>query len=299
MEQTVNKTTKSDMFKIDPRSIYVVNGFNSRQDFDIDALCESIRENGVLNPLTVIREKDSDGNEKFRLVDGERRYRSVMRLLDEGVEIPRVPAMCIPKMDDAELLLQQVVRNEGKPFNEYEYALACQKFVQFGFTKDDIAKKLGKNNGMITYYLDHLNRDRQVQELIKTGKISGSEVRRIYSGHEHKDSDGNSYVDEKGAIEEILGAKKRAEASGKKNITLADLDINSRTLSKKSSDTIRKGLEKLLFYYQKYSKTSDGTEVDVNLDILDVLEQLKAGNTIDEIFQKAVLEALGKVKEAV
>lgn len=244
--EELNKKTKTDLYKIDPRAIFVVEGFNSRQDFDLDGLCSSIKENGVLNPITVIKTKDEEGQERYRLVDGERRYRAVMRLIEEGVEIPRIPAICIPKMDDSELLLQQVVRNEGKPFNEYEYAIACQKFVQFGFTKDEIAKKIGKNNGLITYYLDHLNRDERVQELIKSGKISGSEVRRIYSGHTRKDKDGNVHVDEKAAIEEIFGAKKRAEEKGKKNITLADLDINSRTLSKRSSDTIRKGLEKLL-----------------------------------------------------
>lgn len=294
-----NKKTKTDLYKIDPRAIFVVEGFNSRQDFDLDGLCSSIKENGVLNPVTVIKTKNNEGEERYRLVDGERRYRAVMRLIDEGVEIPRIPALCIPKMDDSELLLQQVVRNEGKPFNEYEYAIACQKFVQFGFTKDEIAKKIGKNNGLITYYLDHLERDERVQELIKNGKISGSEVRRIYSGHTRKDKDGKVHVDEKAAIEEIFGAKKRAEEKGKKTITLADLDINSRTLSKRSSDTIRKGLEKLLEYYKKYSKTSDGNEIDIDLNIVDVLDKLKDGSTIDEIFKEAAFKALQEMKEAV
>ena len=142
--EEINKKTKTDLYKIDPRAIFVVEGFNSRQDFDLDGLCSSIKENGVLNPVTVIKTKNDEGEERYRLVDGERRYRAVMRLIDEGVEIPRIPALCIPKMDDSELLLQQVVRNEGKPFNEYEYAIACQKFVQFGFTKDESRKRLVK-----------------------------------------------------------------------------------------------------------------------------------------------------------
>jgi ParB family chromosome partitioning protein len=286
-----NKTTKTDLYKIDPRNIVVVDGFNSRVDFDLDALKDSIRENGVLNPVTVIKFKDDNGEEKYRLVDGERRYRSVMALLEEGVEIPRIPAICIPKMDDSELLLQQVVRNEGKPFNEYEYALACQKFLQFGFSKAEIAKKIGKNNGMITYYLNHLDRDKRVQELLKEGKISGSEVRRIYRGHEG---------DEKAAVDEILGASKVLETTkGKKNITLKDLDINSRTISKKASDTIRLGLEKLFEYYQKNSHNEAGEEIDINLDINDVLSDLRAGKTIDEIFSKAQIESLKAMKEAV
>lgn len=289
MEQEFNKTQKTDLFKIDPRSIFVVEGFNSRQDFDLDSLCDSIRENGVLNPVTVIKVTEN-GMDKYRLVDGERRYRAVMKLIGEGCEIPRIPALFIPNMTDSDLLLQQVVRNEGKPFNEYEYAIACQKFVQFGFTNEEIAKKIGKNNGQITYYLQHLNRDKRIQDLLRTGQISGPEVRRIYKGHKN---------DEEGAVAEILGAKKAAEKAGKKNITLADLDVNSRTLSKRASDTIRKGLEKLLEYYGKYSKTSDGKEIDISIDIMDVLKQLKEDKTIDEIFQEAVLKTLQQMKEAV
>ena len=132
METTVsNKTMRKDMYMIDPRNIIVVDGFNSRVDFDLDMLCESIKENGVLNPLTVIKTTDEEGNEKYRLVDGERRYRSVMRLIEEGIDIARIPAILIPNMSDAELLVQQIVRNDGKPFNEYEYALACDKFEKY------------------------------------------------------------------------------------------------------------------------------------------------------------------------
>lgn len=283
--EELNKTTKTDLYKIDPRNIYVVDGFNSRQDFDLTSLCESIKANGVLNPITVIKTKDDEGKEKYRLVDGERRYRSVMKLISEGVDIARIPAICIPKMEDSELLIQQVVRNEGKPFNEYEYAIACQKFIQFGFTKKEIAAKIGKNDGQITYYLQHLDRDERVQELLRQGKIAGPEVRRIYQGHPN---------DEKGAVEEILGAKKTAEKSGKKTITMADLDPSSRALSKKASDIIRRGLSKFLEYYKKYSRTSDGKELDIDVDIIDILEQLGSGKTIDEVFQEAAEAALKK-----
>lgn len=284
MENQTNKTTKTDLYKIDPRNIVVVDGFNSRVDFDLDSLRDSIRENGVLNPVTVIRFKDDNGDEKYRLVDGERRYRAVMSLIEENVEIARIPAICIPKMSDADLLLQQVVRNEGKPFNEYEYAIACQKFKAFGFTNSEIATKIGKNNGMITYYLDHLSRDSRVQDLLKEGKISGSQVRRIYSSY--KDAEGN--IDEQAAVNEIIGAKVEAEKKGRKVITTSSLDSESRTKSKKASDIIRKGLEALFAYYQKYSKQSDGTELNIQIDIAEVLNALQENKTIDDIFTEAV-----------
>ena len=79
-----NKTTKTDIYKIDPRNIVVKDGFNSREDFgDIDTLAKQIEENGILNPISVVPFKDESGNEKYRLIDGERRYRAVMSLLEK------------------------------------------------------------------------------------------------------------------------------------------------------------------------------------------------------------------------
>lgn len=277
--ETTNKTSRKDLYMIDPRNIIVVEGFNSRVNFDIDSLCESIKENGVLNPITTIKVTDSDGNEKYRLVDGERRYRSVMKLIDEGVEIARIPSIIIPEMSDAELLVQQIVRNDGKAFNEYEYMVACDKFIKYGWERAEIAKKLGKNIGLISYYLDHKNRDKQVLDLLKDGTISGSEVRRIYS---------NNKGNEENAVKEILDAKRRNEIKGKKTITINDLDLEGRTIVAKDSKAIAKALEKLFYYYNKYSE--NGT-IDLSLDMSEMLSYLKDGKLITEVFEQALEDA--------
>jgi hypothetical protein len=138
-----------------------------------------------------------------------------------------------------------------------------------------------------------------VQDLIKEGKISGSQVRRIYSSY--KDAEGN--IDEQAAVNEIIGAKVEAEKKGRKVITTSSLDSESRTKSKKASDIIRKGLETLFAYYQKYSTQSDGTELNIQLDIAEVLNALQENKTIDDIFTEAVTAVLepqdNKVREAV
>ena len=88
-----NATKKTDVFLIDPRNIVVVDGFNVRRDFDLDELKEQIKAKGVLNPLTVIAFKDANGEEKYKLVDGERRYRATMLAIGEGADIPFVKAL--------------------------------------------------------------------------------------------------------------------------------------------------------------------------------------------------------------
>ena len=283
-----NKTLKGDYYKIDPRNIVVKEGFNSRVDFDLEPLKQSIKENGVLNPVTVVKFNDEEGNEKYRLVDGERRYRSVMELLEEGVEIARVPAIAVPKTTEADLLLQQVLRNEGKPFNEYELGIVCRKFEQFGFSRSEIAKKLNKDSGCITYYLQHLDRDENVQELLKTNQISGATVRRVYA---------NNDGDEKESVKKIIEGKKVADSKQKKVITVKDIDMNGKGKVKKDSNTIREGLTLLFEYYNKHVCDAGLGDVGLNLDISDILKSLNTNKTIDDIMSEAVKTTLAELKE--
>ena len=49
---TLQKTTATDSYFVDPRNIAIIDGFNVRTDYgDIDSLAESIRESGVKVPL--------------------------------------------------------------------------------------------------------------------------------------------------------------------------------------------------------------------------------------------------------
>jgi ParB family chromosome partitioning protein len=274
MEEPLNKTTRRDILWIDPRNIYVVDGFNSRVDFDLDELVDSIRENGVKNPIAVIPEKDEEGEDKYRLVDGERRYRATMKLLEEGFNIARIPALPLSKsLRKDELLVEQLIRNEGKHFSEYEYGIAFRKFIDLGYKPQEIVKRLGLAKWK-TIFLAHTERDTRVQELLREGKIEGAEVRRIYQAH-GKD-------DEKGAVAEILRAAKKLEESGsdKKKITVKDLDIGSKTIIVRDSAAIKKGLELLIKYY---AKATNNGELEIEMDITDILARLKDKETIDTI----------------
>ncbi len=280
----MNKTTKTDLYKIDPRNIVVVKGFNSRVDFKLEELIESIREHGVKQPISVIAFKDENGEEKYRLVDGERRYRATMKLIEEGVDIARIPAIFLPKsLSQEELLLEQLVRNEGKAFTDYEYSIACKKFRDFGYSNAEIAKKINKSDGHVSLWLSIQDFKPELKEYFKANKISLSEFRRMQTAH--KESDGDKW--EEGILAELKGAYKVAKSKGKDRITLDDLDaLTSKTISVKNSKEIKKGLKHLIDYYMRYSRNG---EIEINLDIVDIYNKLDAGETIDSIFAKEVM----------
>lgn len=277
--ENYNKTTKTDIYNIDPRAIVVVDGFNSRQDFgNIEELAKQIQEQGMLNPISVVPFKTEDGKEKYRLVDGERRYRAVMSLIDKGVDIARIKAIFLSRsLSDAELYVQQVMRNEGKPFNEYEMGVHCSKLKDIcGKTNSEIADMLGKNVGQISYYLGVLEMTPEAQEVIKTNRISASNIRRIYEACKH---------DEMQVSAEVMKLVKAADKQGKEKLSLKDLGEDSAVAILKDTKTIAKGIELLLSYYYK---ASDGNKNRFNMTMTGVLKELKNG--------KNIVEALDEMK---
>lgn len=278
MENIINKTMRSDIYKIDPHAIVVKQNFNSRVDFgDINELAEQIKAQGILNPITVTPFKDENNTEKYYLVDGERRYRAVLSLLEQGYDIPRVPALFASKsISDKDALVQQLLRNEGKPFSEYELGVVYKKFEDMGLSHKEIAETLGIPRWKVDCFLAHLNRDERVQDLMKQGKITGVDVRRIYQTAKNKES----------AVNEILSLAKKAESNPNKKITLKDLDFDSNYNIAKDTATIKKGIGLLIDYMNLYSNNGN---IDLEFDLYDLFDKLsKDKMNIKDVFTDAL-----------
>ena len=272
-----NKTTKKDIYQIDPRNIVVQQGFNARADFgDLDELAAQIREQGVLNPITVIPFTEEDGTEKYKLVDGERRYRATMKLIESGFEMPRIPALFQPKATtEEEMLIQQLMRNEGKQFNEYELGIAYNKFRKLGYTNAEIAQKLGIKRWKVDCFLAHLDRDVQVQNLLKEGRITGVDVRHIYQAAKN----------ETAAVKQIMKLVEKAEDKGEKKLTLKDLDMDADYQLQKDTTAVKKGLSTLFMYIDRYTK---GGRIELGIDVYDVFDGItKKSKNLKQIFEEA------------
>lgn len=312
-----NKTTRTDIFRIDPRNITVQDGFNSRVDFgDIEELASQIAKDGVLNPIHVKRVKEN-GIEKFILVDGERRYRAVMHNIEKGLPVTNVPAILVNKdLSEADLIRIQIQCNEGKNFSEYEYGIAYKKLHDLHMTNEQIATLVGKQLWHVNVCLAHLERDKRVQELMNEGKITGVDVRHVYQANKDNDESVNDILalEEKRkereaaalaeqsaqqaqmeALEEAKsnGAKNRSEINDLKKlmketdkkvkaaarISLTDLDIDSNTIQAKDSMTIKQGLLILKKYFDP--KKTGNCMSNVNID--ELIKRLSDGEYINDI----------------
>lgn len=229
-----NKTTRTDILQIDPRAVRVEEGFNVREDFDLDELKEMIRAQGMLKPIEVKSAgKDANGNLLYRLIDGERRLRAVLSLIEEGEPIARIQAVVAPRStSEEELCIRQVMHNEGKRFTEYEYGKMFQRFLnKFGHTKTETARLFAKDIAFVSRCLDLLELPEEIQEQIKGKTIAVSAVREVVK---------NNKDDEDAQVEAVKTLVATAQANGKKTATLKDVGQEGKVLKQVSK--VRLGL---------------------------------------------------------
>ena len=280
MNNEINATKRTDIYQIDPRNIVVVEGFNARKNFDLDELKEQIRKVGVLNPITVIPFKDKEtGTEKYRLVDGERRYRAVMALLAEGEDIKRIKAMYLPKgTKEEDLLIQQLLKNTGKQFSEIEMAKLFNRFKeQWGYTQTEIADKFCKKASFVSRCMALLDLPAEIIEMMERGEISADTARQI--ANRHKD-------DVDAQVEDAEKSVNTAKAKGKKTATTKDIPVNVQAANLIAK--IRKDLKK----YASLMDSLDGENAEVMMtNAIQVYEQTAEWeNAAKELAPKAVSE---------
>jgi ParB family transcriptional regulator, chromosome partitioning protein len=169
----VTGSGKTDIWKVDPRNIHIEPGFNTRKDFDIDELKESIRKNGVQVPIKCYRDKS--GGENFWVVDGERRHRAVMSLLEEGILVLMWVVVIKPPTPEQKTLML-VTNNDGKNLTPLEQGEVFKRLIDYAWTVIKISEQTGKSPQRIYMALDAANLPEKAKLLIIKHKLSAHKV---------------------------------------------------------------------------------------------------------------------------
>ena len=122
-----------------------------RKKFNPDAiqsLADSIKANGVLQPIVVVREEDN-----YQIVAGERRYRAA-----KLAGLNTIPAI-VRTLDAQNRLELSVIENaQREDLNAIELATAYAKLKsQFNLNTKEISKRIGKSEASVTNTLRLLN----------------------------------------------------------------------------------------------------------------------------------------------
>ena len=145
-----------------------LNPYQPRTNFnqkDIDDLASSIKELGLIQPITV---KSDDNDDNYELISGERRLRSFKQL-----NIKTIPAY-VRKVNDQTSLEMALVENiQRKDLDPIEIAISYNRLIdELNLSQDEMSKRVGKDRSTISNYIRLLKLDPIVQSGIRDNFIT-------------------------------------------------------------------------------------------------------------------------------
>ncbi len=167
-----------DVDKIDP------NPYQPRQEFEdapLRDLSDSIRQYGVLQPLTVSRSEieraDGLGMEtRYELIAGERRLRA-----SKLAGLKQVPVI-IRDGDDNKMKLElAIIENlQREDLNAVDRARAFMRLIdEFKFTHAEVGRKMGKSREYVSNSLRILQMGQEILDALQAGQIMEGHTRPL------------------------------------------------------------------------------------------------------------------------
>ena len=144
-----------------------------RQEFSqegLEELAASIREHGILQPLTV-----RAGAEGYELVAGERRLRAA-RLAG----LTAVPCLVLRVDREDSSLLALVENLQRRDLDWWEEAAALARLIRtYGLSQEEVARRIGKSQPAVANKLRLLRLDPQVAALLREHRLSERHARAL------------------------------------------------------------------------------------------------------------------------
>lgn len=217
-----------------------------RAEFDennISALAESIKQHGLITPIIVIETKNQNG--KYKIVDGERRYKAIKKLIEEypnDTEYKSVPVSFINKDDPIYGYIANMAR---QVYNPIESAEALQYMQKHGkYTHEQLGKLVEKSRSTVSEYLNLLTLPKEILE--KAKKESYVPLRTLKRIAASNKSDQEKITDYK---------KVHAQYNPQKAVKARKKDAKSAWDANRLAGGLKKKVEKLM---------TDFTKINVN-----------------------------------
>lgn len=138
-------------------------------DSSIAELAESIKKDGLQSPIMV-----RPVNGKYEIVQGERRYRAA-----QVAGLSEIDAFIKELTDDDAFHLALIENIQREQLSPIEEANAFKRYVEMGYTHEEIAKKVSKSRTYVTSRLRLLKLIPEIQDMIAEGKISEGHAKQI------------------------------------------------------------------------------------------------------------------------
>ena len=150
--------------------------FQPRRNFDaetLDALTQSVREKGILQPILVRR--DPAEPNRYEILAGERRWRAA-----QAAQLHEIPVI-IREMDDrgaSEIALIENIQRQD--LNAIEEGEGYRRLIEeFGHTQEELGRALGKSRSHIANTMRLLGLPDEVKAMVVDGRLSAGHARAL------------------------------------------------------------------------------------------------------------------------
>ena len=164
---------KNRIFQI-PVEAIIPNPYQPRQTFDalaIEELAASIREYGIIQPITVRR----ISRDLYELVTGERRLRAA-----KSLHRPTVPAMIVNITDNDSAVMALIENLQRKELGFFEEAEGYYRLISdHGMTQEEVAAKTGKKQSTVANKLRMLKLSPYLKKIVSDNKLTERHARAL------------------------------------------------------------------------------------------------------------------------
>lgn len=149
--------------------------FQPRTHFDqtaLEALAESIRSQGVVQPIVV---RPTGSGESFELIAGERRWRA-----SQIAGLTKLPAVVREIADEVALPIALIENIQREDLNPMEEARALRRLIdEFSMTHQDAASAVGRSRTAVSNTLRLLELGPEVAAMLEDGSLEMGHARAL------------------------------------------------------------------------------------------------------------------------
>jgi ParB family chromosome partitioning protein len=248
-EKTIEKSENKSSYLSVSIGDLVRSKFQPRNYFDenkIDELAQSIKKNGLIQPIAVRIDKANLNEKIYEIVAGERRW-----LAAQKAGLHEVPVIILDLDDNQSLELAIIENIQREDLNAIEEAKGYERLMEeFKYDHVKLSEFMGKSRSHVSNTLRLLSLPKEVIKLVDEGKLTAGQVRPLV-GRYNAIQIANSILKEKlssRSIENFVRKEKELESNKLKprkptdvNVLLAErkieenLGLNVKILSKKNN----------------------------------------------------------------
>jgi|TARA_B100001093_G_scaffold215564_1_gene206853 ParB family chromosome partitioning protein len=154
------------------------NQYQPRNYFDekkIDELAQSIKKNGLIQPIAVRKGKKNG----YEIIAGERRWMAAQK-----AGLHEVPVIVLDLNDNQSLELAIIENIQREELNSIEEAKGYDRLIkQFNYDHEKLSEFMGKSRSHIVNTLRLLNLPAEVIKFVDEGKLTAGQVRPLVGRH--------------------------------------------------------------------------------------------------------------------